>query len=59
MDDDYRDRFYDEVELCVEERTCSDCDDFVRCPYEGHKGIGWCKRWNEWALACDETCEEG
>lgn len=57
--DDYRDRFYDEVELEPIERTCADCADFLRCPYEGHRGIGWCRRWNEWALSSDSTCEEG
>ena len=59
MTDDYRDRFYDEVELEPETGVCGDCDEwFTRCPYEGHESIGWCTRWGEFCKEEDERCDD-
>lgn len=58
MTDDYRDRFYDEVELDREVKTCGSCPEFYRCPFPGCDSVGWCTRWDEWSHEDDERCDD-
>ena len=58
MNDDYRDRFYDEVELDREVETCGSCPEFSGCPFPGYESVGWCTRWDEWSREDDERCDD-
>lgn len=59
-DDDWKDEYRDFDQPDPDEfGTCDTCCNFVRCPFEGHKDIGWCSRYDEFAHATDtDDCWE-
>lgn len=59
-DDDWKDRYRDyDTADCEEVGCCDECNNFVRCPFEGYEDIGWCSRYDEFTHAADiEDCWE-
>lgn len=58
--EDWRWDFADEEDRSDEfqlPKTCGECREFKRCPYPQHEQVGWCDKWDEWAMFDDERCD--